>query len=573
MADMGTNGNRKHNSPFDPTERDLEDLARRYIDAETAQLNGIYRVDDQGGAEIIGRRFGSDGRRYCGLVIPNYRVGIFNPRSYRLRRDYPDLEPRTDGPGHKEKGKYLWAAGSRSQFYYPFGNKREHLADTNIPAYFIEGEFKAIALKRILTEAGCEALVIGLYGAHNWKGTTGKTANASGRREDIHGPVNDFEDVEWKGREVVICRDANFRTNPQVASGMRDLAGLSSRLGSVVFYADTPDLEGINGLDDLAGLHGPDAVLDVLSAAYLAIKPPIKPETKEERESKKEALRQMVREQATKEDDYTQTRRRATSADFAAVSTMCAELEWKDKARVGLQALVALSGGRRLFQWRYGELYPFLRRFDPELFKDADDREIDQQTRKKVPSKKAKKALSKINGMVRGYVDAIDSDQDRCGIKLADTKRGTKHFDDSGNEVFEPSETTLHILGYLEEIDALAKANPSYTRASGTIRREEARLIVSRLAKYTPVKKPSLSPQKEIEMGMKRAAGNLKSVIEQMRQQDYEDWAIRHDLKKYLPGEFFEIMGLVEIQGDTPLESYIVDSETTYRDENVDDLH
>jgi hypothetical protein len=60
-------------SPFDLTERDLQLLAARYIDPETARLNNIYRVDDVEGAEIIGRRFGN-GERYSGLVIPNYRV-------------------------------------------------------------------------------------------------------------------------------------------------------------------------------------------------------------------------------------------------------------------------------------------------------------------------------------------------------------------------------------------------------------------------------------------------------------------------------------------------------------------
>jgi hypothetical protein len=258
-----------------------------------------------------------------------------------------------------------------------------------------------------------------------------------------------------------------------------------------------PQSAGVNGCDDLAGLQGADVVLELLYNATPAIKPTIKPETKEERQSKKEALRQMAHEQAAQEDGYTYARRRATSADFAALSVICAELQFSDKSRVALQALVALSEGNRSFTWKYEQLYPFLRRYDAELFKATVETVIDQETRKKVPTKAAKQARGKINGIVRGYLDAIDADQDRCRIKLADTKRGTKHFADNGDEVFEPSETTLPILGYLEEIDALAKANRSYTRASRAIRMEEARSLVSRLTKYTPAKKTGFTPQKE----------------------------------------------------------------------------
>ncbi len=564
----GVGNNDRCGSLFDLTERDFEWLASSYITPELAAEHGLYRVDTLTGAQETGQKPTAT-RNFAGIIFPYHHPLTGYERERVLRRDEQD----EDG-----KGKYLGPPGRTNIFYVPVGVKREWLTNKAIPVVFVEGEKKCLALWRIARDNSVNGvplfIPVGLRGCWGWKGKIGNRDLPNPGHEQESGPINDFDFFEWEGRITTLFPDSNYETNQKVKAAWKGLRDHTHYiLKARVFFSFIPQSAGVNGCDDLAGQQGPDVVLELLDNAIPAIKLIIQPETKEECQAKKEALRQMVRERVAKEDNYTQTRRRATSADFAAVSTMCAEFDWKDKARVGLQALVALSGGRMLFEWRYGELYPFLRRFDPELFKDAYDREIDKQTRKKVPSRKAKKALSKINGVVRGYIDAIDSDQDRCGIKLANTKRGTKHFDDNGNEVFEPSETTLNILAYLEEIDLLAKANPSYTRASKAIRMEETRLMVSQLSKYIPANKPSLSPQKEIEMGMKRAAGNLKSVIEQMRAMEYEDWAIRHDLKKYLPGEFFEVMGLVEQRGDTPDESHVADSETAYRDENVDDLH
>jgi hypothetical protein len=304
-----------------------------------------------------------------------------------------------------------------------------------------------------------------------------------------------------------------------------------------------------------------------------------------QKQGKKEALRQLVRESAAKEDEYTATRRRATSADFAALSIITAELGFSDKSRVGLQSLIALSGGRSCIEWSYGDLYPYLRRYDAELFRQAEKprRDTPMPQNKECShancktnrcEKPMKQAQSKINGIVRGYLDAIDKDQDRCGIKLADTRRGSKHIDEKGNEVYERSETSLPILSCLEEIDSLSKADPSYRRASKRIRAEEARLLAGRLTKYEPQKKETLTPRQEILMAMKRAAGNLKAAIELMRAKEYEDWAIKQDLRKHLPAEFFKIMFDGDFhEGDSPHESHVSDFQRDSMGQSVDDLH
>lgn len=317
-----------------------------------------------------------------------------------------------------------------------------------------------------------------------------------------------------------------------------------------------------------------------------------------QKQGKKDALRQLVRDSAAKEDEYMVTRRRATSADFAALSIITAELGFSDKSRVGLQALIGLSDGKATFEWDYRSLFPYLRKYDAELYQLFEQmssplpkkRECDHSKCKTTRCEKLlRQAQSKINGIVRGYLDKIDADQDRCKVKLAETKRGSKHIDDEGYEVFEKSETHLPILSILEEVDALAKANPSYGRASKRIRAEEARLLAGRLTKYIPAKKDKPTPYQEATNTMKRAAGNLRSAIEQMRALEYEDWAINQDFKKYLPAEFFQILlsengkGEERIrveenlqEGDTPLENQVADSERDngkMSGKNVDHLH
>jgi len=487
-------------SPFDLTERDYEDLAGRYIDPETARLNGIYRVDDVDGAEIVGRRFGSDGRRYSGLVIPNYRVGSFNPRSYRLRRDEPDLEPHTDGqPGFKEKGKYLWAAGSRLQFYHPFGNKREHLTDTSITAYKIEGEFKAIALKRILAEAGHECLVIGIYGAHNWKGTTGKATDANGRREDIHGPVNDFEDVEWKGREVVICRDANFRTNPQVNSGMRELAALLHTLGAVVFYADTPDLEGVNGLDDLAGLRSPDAVLDVISAAYPAVKT-IK--TEREKLSPEERKRQadFLRESAVLNTE-------ALAADVLGsraakrILQLWAEAGLSDEAVRLLLAWEALGEGRESFDYHYADLYPLLYKCDGSEYEQT-------ETAGRILKSSCRKRLKE-------RIGRLEAEQEAIGLTFAYHTPGK--LDELDNPI--PSHVDLYSRGYVAEVMILAESLPGYARSKKAARASAFKKFVSEKSGIAYRKKPPkrINRSKQIADGLQVIKGRLAATLKRMQ--------------------------------------------------------
>ena len=89
-------------------------------------------------------------------------------------------------------------------------------------------------------------------------------------------------------------------------------------------------------------------------------------------------------------------------------------------------------------------------------------------------SRLADKSASRINQIVRGYLDAIDRDQERAGVCFAKTQRGEMHYDESGKEAYTPSETCLHIVELLDLIDSASPERiPSYARNSRKIRQQE----------------------------------------------------------------------------------------------------
>src|SRR5262249_5553060 len=143
----------------------------------------IRRVDTVEGAETIGKK-SSAAHDYAGLLIPNIWPGETRPREYRLRRDHPDLEARSDG-SIREKSKYLSPPARGNLLYIPPGTPAEWLSDINISVTIVEGEKKALALFRFYRDRGDRVLVIGLVGVWSFRGTVGKTTNGNGKRQSV----------------------------------------------------------------------------------------------------------------------------------------------------------------------------------------------------------------------------------------------------------------------------------------------------------------------------------------------------------------------------------------------------
>jgi hypothetical protein len=250
------------------TPADYAKLQARWIDRETADRNLLRRVDSREGAEIVGRNGSGD---YSGIAIPYVLPAQDYVREYRLRRDNPEIEFDAEGRP-KERGKYLSPPARGNMIYLPIGVDPLWLTDASIDAVITEGEFKTVALFRAAwhnlgdTADHPQFLPLGLSGVWNWKGTTAKAVNASGKRVDVRGVISDFARLKWKGRRVVIIFDRDAESNDKVKWARDLLAKELQRRGARVHVFEWPDVQE-KGVDDLLATLGPDAVLELIEHA------------------------------------------------------------------------------------------------------------------------------------------------------------------------------------------------------------------------------------------------------------------------------------------------------------------
>lgn len=247
------------------TSRDANNLHGRYLEITHALEAGIFRASEDEGARLVGRK-----NDCAGLAIP-YTLPwqSANAREYRLRLDNPILEPRTDGkPGYKIKQKYLSPPAARNRIYFPPGLTEQQLQDKTIPIVIQEGEFKTLAAWRIARERSTDGkplfLPLGTSGAWNYLGTIGKADNPDGGSSPVHGFIPDLDLPAWVDRQVILLRDSNVHTNGGIQAASGRLAYELRCRGARVRFADTPELDGVNGADDLAARQGPDAVLALI---------------------------------------------------------------------------------------------------------------------------------------------------------------------------------------------------------------------------------------------------------------------------------------------------------------------
>lgn len=252
------------------TAHDLTMLEQSYITPELAQAAGLFRVDTTDGGQIVGRNGSSD---YSGIVFPYVWPGETYARSYRLRRDNPELEQKSDGK-LKETRKYLSAPGQRNILYFSPDVRPEWLQDISLPIVLTEGEKKTLALSRLASHNAVgdkpTFLPMGLSGVWNWRGIIGKTDDEHGVRRNVKGAMLDFDRISWrqdKRRTVYIIFDANVITLKSVDIARRQLAKQLTSRGAVVLFVDLPQLDGVNGVDDLLELKGPQFVIRLIESA------------------------------------------------------------------------------------------------------------------------------------------------------------------------------------------------------------------------------------------------------------------------------------------------------------------
>ncbi|MBM3739851.1 MAG: DUF3854 domain-containing protein [Acidobacteria bacterium] len=245
------------------TDADFANLARRWIDRDTAESARIRRVDSNTGRLLVGRR---DHASYEGMALPYFFPGESRVREWRLRRDQPDIEYKDGRP--KERAKYMSPPGRSNMGYFVPGISQDVVKDVSIPVIVTEGEFKTLALWRLANHESTAPrfMPFGLAGVWNWRGTVGKTTGPNGGRRDVKGVIPDIDLVSWEGRRVIIAFDADADKNEQVEIA-RNLLGRELRLRGAQVAFITWDVTQGKGIDDLVANVGPDKVLELIEGA------------------------------------------------------------------------------------------------------------------------------------------------------------------------------------------------------------------------------------------------------------------------------------------------------------------
>ena len=248
------------------TSEDYRSLEASWITPALARQAGLRRVDPLEGAEIVGQR----GRDCSGIIFPYVDPEDGNVVAYRIRRDHPDFEEKDDTPVVCRK--YLSARGERNHIYFrAWYQVRGIRKDPSLAIYITEGEKKTLALYR-MREEGEYGLCspIGLAGVWSWRGTCGIRGNSKGERVPVKGSIPDLRRIDWRDRQVFIIFDANVETNEQVRLARSHLSQELCQRGASVRFVNLPNLQGVNGIDDLLALRGPSEAKHIFDEAVFA---------------------------------------------------------------------------------------------------------------------------------------------------------------------------------------------------------------------------------------------------------------------------------------------------------------
>jgi predicted P-loop ATPase len=232
----------------------IRDLERRWINRTWAEAAKLRSVDHDEGKELVnGRNNAGD---FSGIAIPYFFPGNPYPVTWRLRRNNPEIDGRTGKP----KNKYMSAPGDRNHIYIPPHYTLDQLMDAKIPIIWVEGEFKAMALRRLASEGSDRPrfLVFAVSGIWNWRGVIGAENNPNGMR------VPEIERINHVNRNEAILYDCDRPPKADVKRARHSFSiELRSRGANVGFLEWDPE-EG-KGPDDRLATVGPDLMLADIS--------------------------------------------------------------------------------------------------------------------------------------------------------------------------------------------------------------------------------------------------------------------------------------------------------------------
>lgn len=161
---------------------------------------------------------------------------------YRLRY----LEQGTGFDALSKKSlRYVQEPSTAPVAYYPQNQDWSGIVgNPDVPVVITEGELKAAKACR-------EGFpTIGLGGVYSWRShKLGITW------------IESLDYVNWCRRNVYICFDSDYQTNPMVCAALHELAEALHRRGAFAHIVSLPDLDGLDkvGLDDFLVHSGPSA--------------------------------------------------------------------------------------------------------------------------------------------------------------------------------------------------------------------------------------------------------------------------------------------------------------------------
>ena len=215
----------------------IADLRASGLGEETIAAAGFRSCSAAEVLSLLGMDAGS------GLAIPYIGAAYGDGSEYvRVRLD----RPFATKDGHS--AKYLTKPAEVPHIYTPPGMPESWREDVTLRLLVTEGEKKSCAA----TQFGFPCL--GVAGVWSWL-TNGE-------------PLPDFDQITWKGREVVVVGDSDLRQNAQAAEGFKRLCrGLISRGAHAKLVFLPPDGEAKVGADDYIVKHGTEAFAKVLAEA------------------------------------------------------------------------------------------------------------------------------------------------------------------------------------------------------------------------------------------------------------------------------------------------------------------
>ena len=178
---------------------------------------------------------------HLGQPLPDWSQS--NP-FYRLR--YLETPTDFDSMNKKKQIRYVQEPNTAPVAYYPqnFDEWEELCENPEEPLIITEGELKA-------AKACKEGFpTLGLGGVYNWR------SNKLGIEW-----LPSLNPIEWRKRNVYLCFDSDYKTNPMVCAALREFANELQRRGAFCYLVALPQLPGLEkiGLDDFLVHAGPSA--------------------------------------------------------------------------------------------------------------------------------------------------------------------------------------------------------------------------------------------------------------------------------------------------------------------------